>query len=365
MLAIANRNALSEAIAVAGSVVASRTPKPILQCVKISATGSELLLTATDLEIGMRYVVRQVEVSEPGEVVVPADKFSQIVRESTDETLELNADADRCHIRGRDSHFQVFAQDPKDFPPVAELEGQADIEVEAAVLRKLIERTSYAAARENTRYAINGVLWERKGQTLVLVATDGRRLAWASGAVKKAAGSETSRIVPIKAMSILLRLLGEPEAIVQIRFLPNQLVVSTGAATLSSVLLEGNFPDYDKVIPRDNDKSVELDVHELHSAVRRAALLTSEQSKGIRLSFKDGTLVLASRAPEQGEATISMDVKYDKEPVEIGFNPTFLSDALRIVDVPSCVLVLKDGSRPGLMRIGDDFVYVIMPVNLS
>jgi DNA polymerase-3 subunit beta len=365
MQVIANREALSEAIAVAQGVVASRTPKPILQCVKLSATKDGLLVTATDLEVGMRYMIRQVEVSGPGEAVVPADKLSQIVRESGDETLQIEADAERCHIRGQDSHFQMYGHDPRDFPPVAELEGAPDLEVDGLVLRKLISQTLYAAAKENTRYAINGILWERKGKKLQLVATDGRRLAKALGAVQKSSGEDSSVIAPAKSMSILLRLLGDPEAKVAVKFMPSQLVISCGQATLSSGLAEGNFPDYEQVVPRDNDKKVELDTQEFYSAVRRSALLTSEQSKGIRLSFSKDGLVLASRAPEQGEATVSMKAQYGYEPMDIGFNPTFLADALKVIEAPTFTLELKEPNRPGVLRVGQEFLYVVMPVSLS
>lgn len=365
MQIIANRDALSEAIAVAGGVVASRTPKQILQCVKLSATKESLLMTATDLEVGIRYVVRQVEVLEPGEVVIPASKLSEIVRESSDETLQMQSDAERCHIRGSDSHFQVYVQEPRDFPPVAELEGSPDIRIPARLLRKLIEQTLYSAAKENTRYAINGVFWEHKANRLQLIATDGRRLAKAGGDVEKGAGEDGSVIVPAKTMSILMRLLHDDETPVSIKFLPNQLVLVCGAATVSSVLVEGSFPQYEQVIPRDNDKKIELGTQDFHSAVRRAALLTSEQSKGIRLAFGDGALVLSSRAPEQGEAQVKMKTDYRDAAIEIGFNPTFLTDALKVMETPTFTLELKESNRPGILRLGQDFVYVIMPVSLS
>jgi DNA polymerase-3 subunit beta len=365
MQVIANREALSESLALASSVVASRTPKEVLRCVKLSATQDGLLLAATDLEVGLRTMVRQIEVSEPGQTVLAADKLSQIVRESADETLQIESKADRCHIRGQDSHFQVYEHAVRDFPPVAELEGSPDVELEAGVLRRLIEQTQYAAARENTRYAINGILWERKGKKLQLVATDGRRLAKALGPIKKGEGDGVSCIAPAKTMGILARLLHDPAATVGVKFLPNQLVVSSGSTTLSSVLVEGSFPPYDQVIPTDNDKKIELNTEEFYSAVRRAALLTSEQSKGIQLGFSKDGLVLASRAPEQGEATINMKVKYTEEPLSIGFNPTFLTDALRVLEADTFVLELKESNRPGLIRVGQDFSYVVMPVTLS
>ncbi len=367
MQVFANRERLSQAIAVAQAVVASRTPKPILQCVKLSATKESLLLTATDLEVGIRARVDTVQVSQEGEAVAPADKLAQIVRESSDETLELEADSEKCHVRGRDSHFQMYTHDARDFPPVPELEGTPDFEVDGPVLQKLIVQTLYAAAKENTRYAINGALWQRKGKRLQLVATDGRRLAKAAGPLQKSVKEEAAVIVPAKSMSILLRLLAEPdgEMPVRVKVLPNQIVVQTSRATLTSVLAEGNFPDYEAVIPQDNDRKIELGTDEFHSAVRRASLLTSEQSKGVRLAFSKDRLVIASRAPEQGEATINVAVTYAGEPVEIGFNPTFLCDALKGMSADKFMLELKDSTRPGILRVGDDFTYVVMPVSLS
>lgn len=366
MQVIANRQALSEAVALAGSVVAARTPKPVLQCVKLSATAEGLLLSATDLEIGVRYAVQQVEVGKTGEAIARAQKLEQIVRELPDETLQVEADAGHCHVRGQNSHFELsIGAEPRDFPPVAAFEGPADVEVEAGVLRRLIEQTLYAAARESTRYAINGVLWETKGRKLVLVATDGRRLAKAAGPVTKMEGEEASRIVPTRAMHTLLRLLGDPEAKVAIKLTANQLIVQCGPATLSSVLVEGNFPDYDKVIPRDNDKKVELNAKEFHDAVRLAALLTSEQSKGVRLAFTRDGLVLAGRAPEEGAATISVKVDYAYDPIEIGFNPGFLTDVLKGAEADTFTLELKESDKPGIVRMGKDFLYVVMPVSLS
>lgn len=365
MQLIANRVALGEAVTIAGSVVASRSPKPALQCVKLSATKEGLLVSATDLEVGIRYGVRQVEVLEPGETVISAGKLADILRESLDETLKFEAEADRCHIRGADSHFQVVSLDPRDFPPVADLEGTPDLQVASGVLRKLIGQTIHAAAKENTRYAINGLLWERKGKKLQLVATDGRRLAKAAGSVDKGTSEDGSVIAPAKTMGILLRLLGDGEVPVGVKFLPNQLVIGCGPAVLSSALVEGNFPAYEQVIPRDNDKKVELATEEFYSAVRRAALLTGDQSKGIRLSFSSEGLVLSSRAPEEGEATINMKVDYREAPIDIGFNPTFLTDALRVIEAPTFTLEMRESNRPGVLRVGQDFVYVVMPVSLS
>ena len=361
-----NRNALVEVLNMAAPVAASRTPRELLKCVRLTTVDGSLLVGATDLEVALRGEVRQVEVKVPGAALVPADKLMQIARECPDETLNIESEELVCRIRGADSHFEIYGQDPKDFPPVPDLEGTPDVEVEGSVLTSLIERTLFAVAKENTRYAISGVLWETKGKRLSLVATDGRRLAEANGPVARSTGGDQRMIVPAKTMQVLQRVLPHvPEDTpVGVRFSSNQVVVRAGLFVVSSPLVEGQFPKYEDVIPKDSDKKITLSTPDFHSAVRRAALLASDESKGIRLAFDGGMLVLSSRTPEQGEATVSMRTDYQGQPLQIGFNPAYLAEALRVVSSPTVQMELKEGNRPGILRAGAEFLYVIMPVSL-
>lgn len=365
MHVVVNRSALMEVLGVASSVVPSRSTKDLLKCVRLSATDDGLLISATDLEIGVRGGIRQVEVKATGDCLIPADKLVQIARESIDETLTIEADGDKCHIRGTDSHFEIYTQDPMEFPPVPDLEDEADLEIEGEALHVLIERTVFSVAKENTRYAINGVLWEKEAKKLSLVATDGRRLAWSSGSATKTVGDEGRAIVPVKTVSVLQRILGNSEGPVAVRLTENQFVARAGEYVVGSALVEGHFPQYREVVPKDCDKKIEVNTEEFLSAVRRAALLTNEHSKGVRVRVAEGQLVLSSRAPEQGEATISMPIEYDGPALEIGFSPVFLSEALRVAGSPTVQLELKDADRPGLLRVGQGFLYVIMPVSLA
>ena len=234
----------------------------------------------------------------------------------------------------------------------------------ADVLRRLAEWTAFSAAKESTRYAINGVLWDKDTAGLNMVATDGRRL---SQAVTTIEGSTTEcrAIVPTKAMHLFQRVMGDADQVIRFKITENQIVASSPRATVSAGLVEGQFPNYEDVIPTDCDKELELPTEAFRVAVRQAALLTNEESKGIRFALAEGELTLSSRAPEQGEATISLPVNYDGEPIEIGFNPLFLIDALRVVHTETVRFQLKDPKRPGILRCGDDLLYVIMPVNLS
>ncbi len=368
MKVLFNREEMAAALGAVSGVTSARTPKPILQCVRLEAQSDVVLFLATDLELGLRYAASQVEVHQPGEVVVRADTLAQIVRECADETLALDTQKNQLHIRGAGSHFQIVTHAAGDFPPVAVMEGEPDFSLEQGELRRLIEWTVFASARESSRYAINGVLWEFKKEKsrVTLVATDGRRLSLARGSVRPSeSAADRSVIVPPRALSLFGRVSADPEAVVFVKLSPNQVVLNLGRATISSSLVEGNFPEYERVVPQDNNKEAELDTAEFTSALKRAALLTSEESKAVKMSFNDGALVLTSRAPEQGEASITIPANFRGEPLEIGFNPVFLLDVLRVTPTDKITGHFRETNRPGILRISDDFLYVVMPVSLA
>lgn len=364
MKLICDRPVLSEALAAISAVIVTRTPKPILQCVRLTADSDCLTLTAYDQEVGMRYRVTHVEVSKPGETLVMAERLTSIVRESTDETLALETADEVLHVRGRNAHYQIYGQNVREFPPVPDFEGEPDFRVPVSKLVAAVDRTVFSAARESTRYAINGVMWEWKGKKLQLVATDGRRLAWTGFSMEKAAASDGKAIVPVKTLNLLAKLRSEPDDVIDVKLEPNQLLLRTPRATISSVLVEGNFPNYEDVIPRDCTRTAEMSTQEFLSAVRQTALLTSEDSRGIRLSFGEEGLVLSSRVPEQGEARVQAEAKLKGSPIDIGFNPIYLMDALKVCQ-ETVTLEMKEPSKPGVLRSGPEFLYVLMPLTLS
>jgi len=359
--------ALQEALGLVTSIVPSRTPKPILQCIRITAEDDAVKIAATDLEVGITCMVRQVEISQGGDVVVPGDKVAAIIRESIDEVVEFEASEATVHIRGADSSFTIYGHDAGQFPAIAGFEGEADFELNLARLQEGIELCVFAAARESTRYALNGILWEVDGRKLILVATDGRRLAKSVvnlGSSVQGRLPEGRVIVPARMMSLLDRVGGDTEAKVGVRFVDNQVALVCADVVISSNLVEGNFPKYEDIIPKDYTKKVVLNTEAALSAVRRAALLATEDSKGVKLSLGANELIFSSRAPETGDAQIDMAVKYDGEPMEIGFNPQFLIDVLRAIKTDELELHLDEPDRPGLIKSGANFVYIVMPVNL-
>jgi DNA polymerase-3 subunit beta len=372
MKAICNRGALLEALNVVGQAVQARTPKPVLQCVKLTCADDRLTLAATDMETAVRYSDAQVQIETDGETLLPADKLRDIVRESMDDTLSIELKGEQCVIRGSDSRFTVYTQNPGDFPPVPDFEGDADFEINGGLLKRLIGKTLFAAAREGTRYAFNGVLTTLRDGRVMMVSTDGRRLAQAIGEVssgrKKPAKGEKDgprAIIPTKALQLVDKLVGDPEEMVRVQIRPNQVIFATAAATLTSNLVEGQFPPFEDVIPKDSDKKMTASCGDLMSAVRRASLLTTEESKGVRMHFTKDGLKLTSRSAEAGEAEVNFACRYEGADLEIGFNPQFLVDALKVTDTDEITFEMSAPNRPGLLRGGEDFIYVIMPVNLQ
>jgi DNA polymerase III subunit beta len=367
MKVICNRGALVEALSVAGTIVAARTPKPALQCVKLTAEADRLIIAATDLEVAIRYTDSLVTVEQQGEALVPADKLRDIVRESSDDTLSIEQSGETADIKGQDALFKIFTQKPSDFPPIPDFEGEPQFELSGAILKRLISQTLFAVARESTRYAFNAVLISAKAKKVMMVATDGRRLALARGELSAdRLGKETAQaMVPAKALSLLEKLIDSPDDAIGVQISENRILFRTPSATLSSNLVEGQFPPYDEVVPKDSDKKLLATTADLLSAIRRAALLTTEESRGVRMAFSNKGLVLTSRSPEAGEATVNFPAKFEGADIEIGFNPHFLTDALKIVNSDEVSLELTAPNRPGLLRAGPDFQYVIMPVNLT
>jgi DNA polymerase-3 subunit beta len=359
-----DRAALYEAAQLAGAAVAGRTPKPALQCLKLSAAGKHLTLSATDLELSVRYKVAEVEVKEGGDLVIPADRFNAILRESTDDQVDIETEGEATRIVCKDSKFKVFGFDAREFPPLPDFPDKPGFTLKAGPLRQMITRTTFAAAKEITRYAINGVLWEPKGGSLKLVGTDGKRLAQTRGKLNGPAAEEKSAVCPLKAMLLLERLLTDPDADVDVKLTDNEFKLRCGPAVVGSRLVEGDYPKYDEVIPKDSDRSAEFDAAALLSAVRRAGLLVSIESKRVIVELKGGAATLRSSAPEHGEAEITVPCEYKGAALEIAFNPDYLQEGLRVLSRPKAKFEFKGPDKPGVLKDEAEFTYVVMPLQI-
>jgi len=362
-----NRAALHEAVQLASSIVLMRTPKPILQCARIDADQDNQSLTvmATDNDITITYVIKQVQIESAGCTVIPADRIAGILHESKDDTVELRVENATCHVLGKNSRFRIYGHDPDDFPILNTPETEDILHIRADTLRRMIHMSSFAATRESSQYAINGVLWEQHGKKLRMVATDGRRLAQIDGPLASTNAIEWENvIVPVKVMNVMEKILHDPDEKVKISFAPNQISISTVAVQITANLVQGRFPKYSDVIPTGCDKKVTFNTDSFNSAVKLVSLLTNEQSKGILLSFSSGQLCLSSSAPEAGDAEIDMPVEFDGPEFNIGFNPQYVLDMLRVVEETEIKGEFTDNTKPGLIRVGKNFLYVLMPVTV-
>lgn len=365
------RGEFLDALTAVAAITGGRTTKPILSCVKVTAEGEDVELSATDGEAALRMGVGSFSVQEAGSAVVSADRLLGIIREMPDAEIQLETDNAHCVVRGQGSEFKIFVHPAADFPAIPAFDDDPDLVIEGSTLARMINMTIYAAARETGRYAINGVLWEKNGKKLYLVATDGRRLARAGGAIVESNVADFNDvIVPSKALHAFERVFApgreRGQWTVGIKIMPNQILVRSDRRMLSTALVEGNFPNYNDVIPRDGDKEARVSRTELHGAIRRAALLTSDEARAVRLAFAPEQLTITAQSPEQGEARVEIPSEYSGDPLEIGFNAAFVSDALKILPYDHVFLELKESFRPGILRGEDknEFLYVVMPVSL-
>ncbi len=365
MKVIAQTSALQDALALAGGIVVARSPKPVLQCIKLVAADDTLTVMATDQEVGCRYLITSVKVEQPGEALIPADRLAGIVREAgSDESLTIETDGETVLVTGAGSEFKLYGYDPAEYPTVGEFTDAADFEIPSAVLGDMIAKTVFATAKAHSHYAISGVLWEAEGTNLQLVATDGHRLAQARGSLSTPATEAKSAIVPAKLMSMLQRSNRGDERL-EIKIAGSQIFVRTMRMTLVSSLVQGNFPKYEDVIPTGAAATATIPSAEFQHRVRQAALLTNEESRGVQLSFAPGVVRISGRGPETGEAKAECAIQYDGDEVQIGFNPAFLIDAMKVIDTDEIALDLTAANKPALVRSGNDFLYVIMPVDIG
>lgn len=360
-----DRLELGEALGLAAAIIPARTPRPVLQnvCIRTTAEGLEVL--ATDLEVSLRARVMRADIAEPGAALVPAAKAVAILRELEGDKVELECSDRVTTISAGGTRFKIVGDDPQEFPQIPEFVEPGSFRFGRRELETMIRKTAFAAATEGTRYALNGVLFDLREGRLRLVATDGKRLALCERAVDWNGSSPVHVVVPTKGVQLLARLASEEEETIALKFLEGSLLAASSRATLAAQLVQGHFPPYDGVIPKDLPRRLEFETRFFQGALRRAALLTTKDSQAVRLSFGFNKLVLSSRTPDVGESTVEVPVPYADDPFEVGFNPQYIMDALKVLDQDRFFLELKGESSPGVLREGESFTYVVMPISLA
>ena len=356
------------------SIVEKRNSMPILANTLIEApeTGENatLQLAATDLEVGVRSQ-HMANVTEAGGLTVSAKKLFEIVRELSDEKIELEATANSyLEIRCNRSRFTLAGTAAEEYPTLPEFNPEKTVPVSSPILSAMIERTMYAASVDETRYNLNGVYLEVLNETdeIRLVATDGHRLACVDRAIEGDISALASGvIIPRKGLGELKRLVDEDDAEeIELAFANNSGLAKKGDVTLVMRLIEGEFPNYNQVIPKDLTRHLILPTDSLVQAVRRVALLSSERSRAVKLELSDGQLVITYSNPDLGDAREELDVDYAGEPLAIGFNAKYLLDAINAIQLKEVRFSFQDELSPSRLTPPDDekTLAVVMPMRI-
>jgi len=357
---------LSVLQSVAG-IVERRHTLPILANVLIRKTGASLQLTTSDLEIQIRTTAELGGDSENFTTTVGARKLIDILRSMPgDQVVSLESNAAKLILKGGKSKFTLQTMPAEDFPLVQESANFGPVfSVPQKTLKSLLGRVSFAMALHDIRYYLNGILFVAEGTQLSLVATDGHRLAFASATLDVEVPKQEV-ILPRKTVLELQRLLSDADGALDMQFANNQARFSFGGMEFVTKLVEGKFPDYNRVIPKNHKNSVTLGRAALLATLQRTAILTSDKFKGVRLNLDPGTLRVAANNAEQEEAVDELDIDYGGDSIEIGFNVTYLIDALANMSQDMVKLELSDGNSSALITLPDDnqFKYVVMPMRI-
>lgn len=364
------RAVLLKALAPIQSVVERRGTIPILANVKLDVDKSGLSLTATDMDIA---VVNKVaaKAQTSGSITVPAHMFYEIIRKLSDGSeVEMTAADGKLTIASSNSRFSVATLPAEDFPVMAEGDLAHQFTITPAECKALLEKTRFAISTEETRYYLNGIYLHAAtsagAAVLRAVATDGHRLARMEVGLPEGAETIPGVIIPRKTVSELYKLVEEGGERVDIGLSETKIRFAVGGSVLVSKLIDGAFPDYERVIPTGNDKVMELEGRTFAQAVDRVSVITSEKSRGIKLAMTPNTLTLTASSTEQGTATETLAVSYGADTVEIGFNARYLLDMMAQIEGDTAQFVFADSASPTIVRDPSDVgaLYVIMPMRV-
>jgi len=369
MEVVCERQRLRQTLGLVSHVVPSKTTKPVLQHFRLRAEAGALTIEATDLEVAVRQRMDAVRIRKDGVCTVLARTLSDFVRDGESEEVSLRLDGTNLAVAsGRDSGV-LPTGDVDEFPTIPRFgEGEA-IEIAGTAWSRMAGRTVFAAAREAGRYAINGVLVEVSGEQLKLVATDGRRLALTFIPLPQAPAGRRTAIVPIRGVEQFRRAvdaMGDPSSPVTLALGEREFAFRAEATEVFSRVLEGEFPRYEGVVPKDPPNAAEVDRQVFLQRLRCVANFTSEEARGVRLEFGEKNLRFSAKSAGRGEGKSEMEVVLRGRPTEVAFNPDYLRDAVEAAgageETNTFRFEFTDRNSPGKLLFGEDFCYVVMPI---
>lgn len=364
---VVSREALLKPLQLVAGVVERRQTLPVLSNVLIVLNGDQLSLTGTDLEVEIIGRVHLEQAGESGEITVPARKLVDICRSLPDGSkIEFLQEDTRIIVKSGRSRFTLSTLPASDFPNVEDSPGNLRFSCAQQEIKRLIERTAFAMAQQDVRYYLNGMLWEVRQDQLRVVATDGHRMAMCTRVIAVETADVTQAILPRKGVLELSRLLDDSTAQVEVTLSGNHIRVTSVDYTFTSKLVDGKFPEYERVLPRGGNKTIIGSRIELKQAFGRTAILSNEKYRGVRLLLSDGLLTIVANNPEQEEAEEQVVVDYAGDSLEVGFNVSYLQDVTNVIQNENIKITLSDANSSALLEEPDnsDSLYVVMPMRL-
>lgn len=362
-----SREALLKPLQLVAGVVERRQTLPVLSNVLIQLKGKHLTLTGTDLEVEILGRLELEESGVDGEITVPARKLVDICRSLPDGSkIEFFLEEGRMLVKCGRSRFTLSTLPASDFPNVEDSPGNLQFSCAQQEVKRLIERTAFAMAQQDVRYYLNGMLWEVRQDHLRVVATDGHRMAMCTRAVAVNTPEVVQAILPRKGVLELSRLLDDSTSQVEITLSANHIRVTSSEYTFTSKLVDGKFPDYERVLPRGGNKVVVGSRLELKQAFARTSILSNEKYRGVRLLLSNGLMTIVANNPEQEEAEEQVAVDYSGDSLELGFNVSYLMDVANVISHDQIKMTLSDANSSALLEEPEsgDSLYVVMPMRL-
>jgi len=355
---------LQKATHILQSVVSTKSTLPILSNILLETKFDTTTLTATDLEVGVSLTI-DAKAEVEGATTIPAKKFCDIIREMTADEIIFTAKKNNViTIESGKSFFKIIGLPKEEFPKIPEFKNKDVIKMSEKLLKTMLGMTYFAVSRDEARYVLNGILFNLKDGSLRLAATDGRRLALIERDIAVAKNAKLNAIVPSKAIYELLKILsGEGDA--SVIFEENHVLFEVGNVRIISRLIEGEFPRYEQVIPKEAKEKMRISRDEFMLATKRASLFTTPDSQAIRMDVNRNKATISKTAQNLGEVKEDLDAEYKGDDLTIGFNPTYLLDVLKNMTDEEISIELTSPDKPAVIRTQDKYVYVVLPMQLA
>ena len=365
MKAVISKNDLVKLIGMIQSIIANKPAIPVISNVLIEAHSDQLVLSATDLTTSMKCHA-DAKVVEEGSIALPAKRFFHLVRELTSPQVKISTSSnDVAEITSVSSHFKLNGMMKSEFPSLPDVSGSTGIQIPAKVLKEMLSRTYFSAAREDSRFVLNGIYMNINQKRAIFTATDGKRLAKIDTAIDLDSSFQGSYILPLKAVEEMIKMLNDDEEIVNLYLMHDKIFLENSNLTLITKLLSGQYPDVEKVIPENPSLSIIIHREELISLLRQVSLFTNESSGSVRFIFDQGQLQLTAISSDIGEGIVTMPVDYSNDRFEVAFNPFYFMDILRHCKDETIKFSIQDAYNPGMITDSSTALFVIMPMRLN